>query len=91
MAREALETDWTSVIAKTLAFLCIHQAELQHETLVKQSAFLERFGLPRSEAALVLGTTERSLTEMKRQQKSRGRRASTTRKSSTTGRRTAGR
>ena len=55
MAREAQDIDWTAVIARTLGFLCIHQAKLQDETLVKQADFLERFGIPRSEAAVPAG------------------------------------
>jgi hypothetical protein len=76
MAREAPETDWNAVIAKALAFLCIHQAGLQNETLVRQADFLQRFGLPRSEVALILGTSEGSLgVMMRRKKKSRAKRA----------------
>jgi hypothetical protein len=72
MAREAQAVDWTAVIARALGFLCIHQAKLQDETLVTQADFLQRFGIPRSEAAVILGTSEKSLSEMDRQRKSRG-------------------
>lgn len=71
MAREAQETDWTAVIARTLAFLCVQQAQLQDETLVKQADFLERFGIPRSEAAVVLGSSAASLQVMDSRQKGR--------------------
>jgi DNA-binding protein HU-beta len=81
MARETQETDWTAVIARTLAFLSIHQADLQKETLVKQADFLERFGIPRSEAAVIVGSSDRSLKEMERQQKSRAAKKSTAKKS----------
>lgn len=71
MAREVQETDWTAVIARTLAFLCIRQGKLEKETLLKQAEFLERFGIPRAEGAVILGSSEKSLNDMERQQKSR--------------------
>jgi hypothetical protein len=71
MARDVPETDWTAVIARALGFLCVHQAGMQDETLLKQAEFLARFGIPRSEAAGLLGTSEKSLNEMERQQKAR--------------------
>lgn len=71
MAREAPEIDWTAVIARTLGFLCIHQAKLQDETFVKQADFLERFGIPRSEAAVILGSSEKSLYEMDRRSRAK--------------------
>lgn len=83
MAREVQETDWTAVIARTLGFLCIHQAKLQNETLLKQAEFLERFGIPRSEAGPILGSSEKSLNDMERaQQKARA--TKTTAKKTTT-------
>lgn len=68
---EPQEIDWTAVIARTLGFLCIHQAKLQDETLVKQADFLERFGIPRSEAAVILGSSEKSLYEMDRRSRAK--------------------
>src|SRR6266536_3803563 len=81
MAKETQDTDWTAVIARTLAFLSIHQADLQKETMVKQADFLERFGIPRSEAAVIVGSSDRSLKEMERQQKTRAEKKSTAKKS----------
>lgn len=71
MAKEAIDTDWTAVIARSLGFLCIHQADLQDETLVKQADFLQRFGIPRSEAAIILGSSPASLGVMDRREKAR--------------------
>lgn len=75
-----------AVVAKTLAFLCLHQAKLQDETLVKQADFLERFGIPRAEAAVLLGSSEGSLKVMDRRVKGRAKssraKKSSTRKSS---------
>jgi len=72
MAKEPQEVDWTAVIARALGFLCLHQAKLQDETVVKQADFLGRFGIPRSEAAVLLGSTEASLKVMDARQKRRG-------------------
>jgi ectoine hydroxylase-related dioxygenase (phytanoyl-CoA dioxygenase family) len=63
--------DWSAVTARALAFLCVRQAQVEGETLVEQATFLERFGIPRSEAATILGTTSKSLAEMERQQRAR--------------------
>lgn len=73
MARptQAVEVDWTAVIARALGFLCVREAQMDGETLVDQAKFLERFGIPRPDAAEILGTTPKSLAEMERQQKGR--------------------
>lgn len=73
MARtnQSPDIDWTAVTARALAFLCVRQAQLEGETLLEQATFLERFGIPKPEAAAILGTTQKSLTEMERQQKER--------------------
>lgn len=65
------DVDWVAVTARALAFLCVRQAQVDGESLVEQATFLERFGIPRAEAATILGTTQKSLTEMERQQKAR--------------------
>lgn len=65
------EVDWTAVIARTLAFLCVRQAQMEGETLLEQANFLERFGIPLREAAEILGSNERSLKEMERQKMNR--------------------
>lgn len=64
MGTQPQETDWTAVIARALGYLCLHQAKLDGETLVRQADFLERFGIPRGEAAVLLGSTEASLRVM---------------------------
>lgn len=71
MANETGDVDWTAVIARALAFLCVRQAQMEGETLLQQAKFLERFGIPLGEAAEILGSNERSLREMERQQKNR--------------------
>ena len=88
------EVDWTAVIARALAFLCVRQAQLEGETLVEQANFLERFGIPRAEAAQILGTTQKSLTEMDRQQRGRqaksGAKKTVSKKKVSTGRKSRG-
>lgn len=79
-------TDWTAVMARAQVFLCLHYSELHSATLNEQADFLMRFGLPRSEAARLLGTTEDSLRVMARRKKAGGsgkKRAGATRKRST--------
>lgn len=68
MATQPQETDWTAVIARSLGYLCLHQAKLDGETLVRQADFLQRFGIPRGEAAVLLGSSEESLRVMDRRQ-----------------------
>jgi hypothetical protein len=69
---ESTSTDeWTAVIARALAFLCLERADLRDKGLVPQAEFLERIGLSRKEAARLLGTSDRSLTELFRQQRTR--------------------
>jgi len=54
---------WLAVIGRSLAFLCLAQADLRDKGLASQARFLEGLGLRRKEAASLLGTTEASITE----------------------------
>ena len=58
---------WLEIIARSLAFLALHQSGHHAKELSTQGQFLERLGLPRREAAELLGTTPASLTELYRQ------------------------
>lgn len=53
--------DWQAVTAKTLAFLCLHTAELGGKDQTTQAEFLLRFGIPRKDIAEMLGITAHSL------------------------------
>jgi hypothetical protein len=65
MNTNADETDeWLPVIARSLAFLCLAQADLRDKDLATQGRFLESLGLSRKEAAALLGTSYASLTEL---------------------------
>jgi pyruvate/2-oxoglutarate dehydrogenase complex dihydrolipoamide dehydrogenase (E3) component len=77
------ETDWQPVIGRSLAFLCLHYAEMRSKTLLEQANFLENLGLPRAEAAAVLGTTKDSLDALGRQQRKRASKKTAPRKKST--------
>lgn len=61
------DNQWVAVIGRSLAFLCLAQADLRDKDLAKQGIFLESLGLSRKEAAALLGTSYASLTELIRQ------------------------
>jgi len=54
-------TNWGAVSGRALAVLCLHAEGLRGEALVDQWLFLERLGMPRDDAAALLGTTSESL------------------------------
>jgi hypothetical protein len=81
--RQRQEMDWTPVVGRALAFLCLHYAEMRSKPLLDQAKFLKRFGIPRAEAAGILGTTDASLAELdrqRRQRKATGRKATARRR-----------
>jgi hypothetical protein len=61
------------VIARSLAFLCLANADLRDKDLATQAVFLEALGLPRHDAAELLKSSEKSLSELIRRSK-RGKR-----------------
>jgi hypothetical protein len=61
---EQLETDWSAVTARCLAYLCLQQSDVAEKGLVEQATFLMNLGLPRSDAAALLGSTDDSLRVM---------------------------
>ena len=72
MPGEEGERDWQTVIGRALAFMCLAQADLRDKGLAPQAQLLETLGLSRQEAARLLDTTDRSLTELLRRQRKRG-------------------
>jgi hypothetical protein len=70
---------WTSVIARALAYLCIHQADLRKEDIATQAKFLTGLGLSNADAAAIIGTTpatvQVSISVAKRNKKTGGKRA----------------
>jgi len=71
MKEDDTEREWLAVIGRSLAFLCLSQADLRDKGLAPQAQLLETLGLSRKEAARLLGTTDRSLTELIYQQRRR--------------------
>lgn len=62
MARaEPVETDWSAVTARCLAYLCLQQSGAAEKGLFERATFLMKLGLPRSDAAALLGSTDESL------------------------------
>lgn len=59
--------DWTPVIGRALAFICLNEAGMTEKSMVDQADFLSRLGIPRKEAALILGTNDNSLRVMQGQ------------------------
>ena len=56
--------DWMPVIGRALSFLCMHQGGVADSTMVEKADFLLQLGLPRKEAAQLLGTSDHSLSVM---------------------------
>lgn len=55
------ETIWTAVAARAQAYQALHLADLGKAPLLEKANFLMTLGLPRAEAALLLGSTDESL------------------------------
>jgi len=57
---EPIETDWSAVTARCLAY-CACSIDVQDKGLFERATFLMNLGLPRSDAAALLGSTDESL------------------------------
>jgi hypothetical protein len=66
---EEQQSDWLGVIGRSLAFLCLVQADLRDKDLAPQASFLEALGVSRRESARLLGTSEDSLRVLMRRAK----------------------
>ena len=70
------QTDWTAVIGRCLAYLCLEQAKKQapgkFDTVRKKVNFLMEMGLPTDAAAYVAGSSPASVAELARQQRNKG-------------------
>jgi hypothetical protein len=58
---DAAEKNSLTVIARSLAFLCLNAAELRGKKILPQARLLESLGLSRAEAATLLNTTTESI------------------------------
>jgi hypothetical protein len=65
------DSGWVGVIGRSLAFLCLIEADLRDKDLATQGHFLESLGISRNDAAALLNTSYASLTELYRQAKSK--------------------
>ena len=69
--KQSDDFNWEAFSGRALAFLCLHFAEMDTKTVLEKADFLVGLGLPRREAAAILGTTEKSLAELARQKAKR--------------------
>jgi hypothetical protein len=78
MAENNQENDWLGVIGRSLAFLCLAEADLRDKDLATQARFLESLGLSRKDSAALLATSEDSLRVLLRRagKQKRGKRGS---------------
>jgi hypothetical protein len=67
------EQPWLAVIARALAFLSLHAANLRDEEIGHQAEFLQSLGLSRSEIAPLLGSTPASIEVLLRRKRRRKR------------------
>jgi len=79
MAQEVPNQErFLGIIARTLAYLCVHATDLRDAELGPKAVLLESFGLSRADVAVMLDTTEGSVqvsvsNERKKRKKSGGR------------------
>jgi hypothetical protein len=63
------ETEWlktATVISRSLAFLCLQYTPLKDGGVLEKAEFLRGLGLPYSDSALMIGSTEASVKELAR-------------------------
>lgn len=58
------DQDWLAICARALAFLCLTQADLRDKGVAPQAGLLDILGLPRKDAALLIGTSEKTIMEV---------------------------
>jgi hypothetical protein len=58
------ETDWSAVTARCLAYLCLQRSDVADKGVLERAMFLMNLGLPRSDAAALLGSTDDSMRVM---------------------------
>ena len=66
MPDDEKECDWSAVIAKCLAYLCLKNSDYKDAKVLEQAEFLARLGLPVGDRADILGTTRNSLGVLSR-------------------------
>lgn len=58
------QPDWLAVLARAQAYLAMHQAGLADASKLERARFLLSLGVPRADAAALLGSTDESLRVM---------------------------
>ncbi|HEX8144762.1 MAG TPA: hypothetical protein VF553_19490 [Pyrinomonadaceae bacterium] len=58
------DEQWLAVCGRALAFMCLIQEGLRDKGIAQQASFLDVLGLPRKDVALLLGTSEKTITEV---------------------------
>lgn len=66
MATNTEEFDWQPFIGRALGYLCLHLADMRSRSVLVQAQFLMDLGLPRREAAVIVGSTDESLRVLAR-------------------------
>lgn len=66
MTDEGDQAQWLGVIGRSLAFLCLAQADLRDKNLATQATFLEGLGVQRDDVAAMLGATPKTLRDVQR-------------------------
>ncbi len=65
------EAKWMAVIGRCLAYLCLKNSKYAEKSLLEQSEFLDKLGLPIADRASVIGSTPASLYELARRTKAK--------------------
>jgi hypothetical protein len=67
------EATWLPVIGRTLAYLCMQEAERQKkfDSVLERVDFLESLGLPSPDAAKAAGSSKASVDELRRLQRNK--------------------
>ncbi len=66
------EEVWLPVIARSLARVSMHLAEIDGKTISERAAFLESLGLDKDEIARMLGSSPASIAELLRLRSKKG-------------------
>jgi hypothetical protein len=70
MPAEPVETEWMAVVGKALAYFCLQDVIVKDasrvSTLLGKMNFLEGLGIPKNDAAAMLGTTTNSVGVLER-------------------------
>ena len=61
MSTSGDDQNWTAVIARCLAYLCLQKSAIKDKSTLEKAEFLERLGLPLQDQADVIGSSLNSL------------------------------